>query len=183
MIAKLLFLPLLAAAASLAPVCGVSANSIQGARASIPQNAVSITRSEFEKEQAMSPSQLMDRWTPLVEKASHRFGVSVAWIQAVMRMESGGRTLQDDKRPIISDAGAMGIMQIMPETYREMRRQYGLGADPYNPHDNVMAGTAYLRWLYGKYGYPKMFAAYNAGPGALEAQFAGLRRLPDETRG
>ena len=130
----------------------------------------------------MSPAQLMDRWSPLIKEASHRFGVSEDWIRAVMRMESSGRTLLDDKRPITSDAGAMGIMQIMPDTYREMRRQYGLGANPYDPRDNVLAGTAYLRWLYGKYGYPELFAAYNAGPGTFEAQVAGARELPDETR-
>src|SRR5258706_8016527 len=124
----------------------------------------------------------MDRWAPFIKEASRRFGVAETWIKAVMRMESGGRTLLDDKRPITSDAGAMGIMQIMPATYQDMRRQYGLGADPYDPHDNVLAGTAYLRWLYGKYGYPKLFAAYNAGPGTLEAQLAGARRLPTETR-
>jgi hypothetical protein len=73
-------------------------------------------------------------------------------------------------------------MQVMPETYQEMRQQYGLGADPYDPRNNVLAGTAYLSWLYGKYGYPKLFAAYNAGPGTIEAQSAGTRKLPDETR-
>src|SRR5579864_3650894 len=70
----------------------------------------------------------------------------------------------------------------MPATYRDMRQQYGLGADPSDPHDNVLAGTAYLRWLYEKYGFPKMFAAYNAGPGTLEASQAADRNLPDETR-
>jgi hypothetical protein len=99
-----------------------------------------------------------------------------------MRLESGGRTALDDKKPITSHAGAMGIMQVMPGTYQDMRRQHGLGADPYDPHDNVLAGTAYLSWLYGKYGYPKLFAAYNAGPGTVEAQSAGARKLPDETR-
>jgi len=100
----------------------------------------------------------------------------------VIRMESGGRTMLEDGKPITSKAGAMGIMQIMPDTYQDMRREYGLGADPYNPHDNVLAGTAYLRWLYGKYGYPKLFAAYNAGPGTLESDLAGGRNLPNETR-
>jgi soluble lytic murein transglycosylase-like protein len=144
--------------------------------------AASASLSDFAKEQMMSPSQRIDRWTTFIKEASRRFGLSEEWIRAVMRMESGGKTLGDDKRPITSSAGAMGIMQIMPATYREMRQQYGLGADPYDPHDNVIAGTAYLRWLHDKYGYPKMFAAYNAGPGTLEAQFAGARNLPDETR-
>ena len=123
----------------------------------------------------------MGRWAPLISEASRRFGVAENWIKAVMRMESGGRTELDGK-PITSSAGAMGVMQVMPETYRAMRAQYNLGANPYDPRDNVLAGTAYLRWLYEKYGYPKMFAAYNAGPGTLEANLAGFRALPDETR-
>lgn len=130
----------------------------------------------------MSPAQLMGRWSLFIKEAARRFGVSEDWIRAVMRMESGGRTRLDDKRLIKSDAGAMGIMQIMPSTYEDMRQQYRLGADPYDPHDNVLAGAAYLRWLRSKYGYPQMFAAYNAGPGTLEAQFAGSRELPGETR-
>ena len=129
----------------------------------------------------MSLAQRMDRWAPQIKEASGRFGVAEAWIRAVIRMESGGRTLLDDK-PITSDAGAMGLMQLMPDTYRELQQQHGLGANPYDPRDNVLAGTAYLGWLHDRYGYPKMFAAYNAGPGTLEAQLAGARKLPRETR-
>jgi len=100
-----------------------------------------------------------------------------------MRMESGGHTTATNGAPIKSKAGAMGLMQLMPETYREMQQQYGLGKDPNDPHDNVIAGTAYLRSLYAKYGFPKMFAAYNAGPGTVNEQMAGRRELPQETRG
>jgi hypothetical protein len=99
-----------------------------------------------------------------------------------MRMESGGRTLSSPTQPITSKAGAMGIMQVMPATYREMQATHKLGADPYDPHDNVLAGTAYLRALYDSYGYPKLFAAYNAGPGTVDATAAGTRTLPQETR-
>jgi soluble lytic murein transglycosylase-like protein len=132
-------------------------------------------------EQALSGGELIERWEPFIEEAARRFAVSAEWIRAVIRMESGGRTLLDGK-PITSHAGAMGIMQLMPATYGEMRELHGLGADPHDPRDNVLAGTAYLRWLYEKYGYPKMFAAYNAGPGTLEQQLAGARSLPRETQ-
>jgi hypothetical protein len=186
MIAKLLYVPVLAVMGLLASSSAFPSSTLfnrtPAVSGSTIQPPVSGTPSEFDKEQAMSPAQLLERWAPLINEASHRFGVSQDWIRAVMRMESGGRTLLDDKRPITSDAGAMGIMQIMPDTYREMRRQYRLGANPYDPHDNVLAGTAYLRWLYGKYGYPELFAAYNAGPGTLESQFAGARNMPEETR-
>jgi hypothetical protein len=128
-----------------------------------------------------SVSDLVERWTPFVKEAARRFNIAEDWIMAVMRMESGGRTELAGK-PITSKAGAMGIMQMMPDTYKDMRNQYGLGSDPYDPHDNVLAAAAYLKWLHGKYGYPKMFAAYNAGPGTLEAQMAGKGKLPAETQ-
>jgi hypothetical protein len=76
----------------------------------------------------------------------------------------------------------MGLMQVMPETYKEMRAQYGLGKNAYNPRDNVLAGAAYLRFLYKRYGYPAMFAAYNDGPGNLEDHLYRGRALPAETR-
>jgi soluble lytic murein transglycosylase-like protein len=174
MLRKFLYLPVLA----MAGLFAASGNTIASP---IPAGPVP-TLSELAKEKAMSTSQLVDRWSSLVKDASHRFGIAEDWIRAVIRMESGGRTLQDDNRPITSDAGAMGIMQIMPQTYKEMRQHYGLGANPYDPHDNVLAGTAYLSWLYGKYGYPKMFAAYNAGPGTFETRTANARELPNETR-
>ncbi|HMI95608.1 MAG TPA: lytic transglycosylase domain-containing protein [Micropepsaceae bacterium] len=172
-IVKLLYLPVLAGS-----LFAFSNGAFSSPIAAVASKAQSV----LEKEQALSPTQLIDRWTPFIKEASRRFGVAEAWIKAVIRMESGGRTQLDDKKPITSSAGAMGIMQVMPETYQDMRQQYGLGADPYDPHNNVLAGTAYLSWLYGKYGYPKMFAAYNAGPGTVEAQAAGARKLPDETR-
>ncbi|MGH6828104.1 MAG: lytic transglycosylase domain-containing protein, partial [Rhizomicrobium sp.] len=101
----------------------------------------------------------------------------------VMRQESGGRTVLADDSPIVSSAGAIGVMQIMPRTYREMAAQYGLGTDPFDPHDNIYAGAAYLNWLHHKYGYPAMFAAYNAGPGAIEDHLLRGLPLPVETRG
>jgi soluble lytic murein transglycosylase-like protein len=137
--------------------------------------------SAFQQEEAMSFGQRMRRWTPLIAQASKRFGVPPSWIRAVMQAESGGRTMLEGK-PIVSDAGAMGLMQLMPSTYRDMRIQYGFGRDPFDPHDNIFAGTAYLRWLRGKYGYPTMFAAYNDGPGNLEEKLKTGGLLPAETR-
>ena len=99
-----------------------------------------------------------------------------------MRAESGGQTLLDG-RPITSRAGAMGLMQVMPETYEEMRLQLGLGGDPYDPHDNVLAGAAYLREMYDRYGYPGFLAAYNAGPERYDDYLIRGRALPQETLG
>ncbi len=80
-----------------------------------------------------------------------------------------------------SVAGAMGLMQIMPSTYEDMRRQNNLGANPFDPHDNILAGAAYLRFLRGKYPYPTLFAAYNDGPGHLDERLRSGGLLPPET--
>jgi hypothetical protein len=145
------------------------------------QRAAPPPDTAFTREAAMSPQALVMRWEPLVTEASRRLDVPPDWIRAVIRMESGGRTLMGENLPITSDMGAMGIMQVLPQTYEDMRLEYRLGADPYDPHDNVIAGTAYLKWLYGKYGNPGMFAAYNDGPGNLDAFLTQNRPLPDET--
>lgn len=138
--------------------------------------------SAFQKEQAMSFAQMMKRWDPVIAAASKRFDVPQAWVRAVIRAESGGRTMLAENLPMTSTEGAMGLMQLMPQTYDDMRRQFALGKDPYDPHDNIFAGTAYLRFLHGKYGYPQMFAAYNDGPGHLDQRMASGGLLPLETR-
>ena len=122
----------------------------------------------------------VDRWASYIGEASARFGVPEAWIRRVMGAESGGRTLLNG-RPIVSRAGAMGLMQLMPGTWQEMRALLGLGADPYDPHDNILAGAAYLRAMYDRFGYPGVFAAYNAGPARYSAWLTAGRRLPSET--
>jgi hypothetical protein len=81
----------------------------------------------------------------------------------------------------VSPKGAMGLMQIMPETWTTLRLHYRLGADPYDPHDNITAGTAYLRGLHDRYGDVGFLAAYNAGPGRYEDHLATGRSLPAET--
>jgi soluble lytic murein transglycosylase-like protein len=121
------------------------------------------------------------RWAAEVAEASSQFGIPAEWIRRVMRIESGGRTARRGQ-PLVSPAGAMGLMQLMPGTWRDMRAMLRLGSDPFDPHDNVLAGTAYLRLMYDRFGYPGLFAAYNAGPGRYGAFLAGGRPLPQETR-
>jgi soluble lytic murein transglycosylase-like protein len=122
----------------------------------------------------------MDRWSAYVAEASARFGIPEAWIRRVMRAERGGRTTSGG-RPLVSRAGAMGLMQLMPGTWLEMRARLGLGRDPHEPRDNILAGTAYLRAMYDRFGYPGLFAAYNAGPGRYAEHLRSGRRLPAET--
>jgi soluble lytic murein transglycosylase-like protein len=147
-----------------------------------PKKPVKTVPSEFDREQAMSHRQLIARWDPDIAQASKRFAVPQTWIRAVLQAESGGRTLLGPNQPIKSSAGALGLMQLMPSTYDDMRKAYRLGPDPFDPQDNITAGTAYLHWLYGKYGYPEMFAAYNDGPGNLEQRLLDEKLLPLETR-
>lgn len=127
-----------------------------------------------------SGRQLVERWSDHIEAASLRFGIPETWIRRVMRAESGGRTMLGG-RPITSSAGAMGLMQLMPATWQEMRARYALGSDPHHPRDNILAGTAYLRNLYDEFGHPGLFAAYHAGPARYAGHLAGRRLLPAET--
>ncbi|MEH2595099.1 soluble lytic murein transglycosylase-like protein [Bradyrhizobium sp. AZCC 1577] len=110
-----------------------------------------------------------------VDEASKRFAIPVSWIGSVINIESAGEVQAR------SPKGAMGLMQIMPATWAELRQRYDLGNDPYNPRDNILAGTAYLRELLDRYGSPGVFVAYNAGPARYEEHLAG-GPLPDETR-
>lgn len=119
-------------------------------------------------------------WRPYITEASLRFGVPTAWIERVMQAESRGQTTLGG-RPIRSHAGAIGLMQLMPRTWDAMRRALGLGANPDDPRDNILAGTFYLRLMYDRFGYPGLFGAYNAGPGRYGAHLATGIALPGET--
>ncbi len=111
-----------------------------------------------------------------ITEAAQRSGIPASWIRAVMQAESGG-----DARAV-SPKGAMGLMQIMPETWATLRLRYGLGVDPFDPHDNIIAGAAYLRELHDRYGSPGFLAAYNAGPTRYEDHVATGQPLPAATR-
>jgi len=124
---------------------------------------------------------LTDRWRPLIEEASVRFGVPSAWIERVMHAESGGRTTRGGVA-IRSPTGAIGLMQLMPGTWADMRAALHLGADPDDPRDNILAGTFYLRQMYDRFGYPGLFAAYNTGPARYADHLATHAPLPAETR-
>lgn len=110
-----------------------------------------------------------------IAEAAQRFDLPAAWIRAVLAAESNGDP------HAVSPKGAMGLMQVMPETWSDLRFRHRLGSDPYDPHDNIIAGAAYIRLLYDRYGSPGWIAAYNAGPGRYEASLKG-RQLPPETR-
>lgn len=140
------------------------------------QNVRSPATSSPQMRSSTPPGPPGDPWGPWIREASARFDVPEAWIREVMRQESGGRP------GVTSSAGAMGLMQVMPATYRELQARHGLGNDPYHPYDSLMAGTAYIRQMYDLFGSPAFLAAYNAGPGRLEGFLYNRRGLPAETR-
>lgn len=112
-----------------------------------------------------------------IAEASLRFGIPADWIRAVLAVESAGNI------GAISSVGAMGLMQVMPETWAELRLRHRLGNDPFDPRDNILAGTAYLREMFDRYGeIGAMLAAYNAGPGRMDAFLLSDQVLPAETR-
>jgi soluble lytic murein transglycosylase-like protein len=119
--------------------------------------------------------QSIDRFADFVAEASTRFTVPVRWIRAVIQIESAG------DEHTISSRGAMGLMQLMPDTWGELSARYGLGLDPFDPRGNILAGTAYLKELYDRFGSAGFLAAYHAGPARYEQHLATGQPLPPET--
>ncbi|NRP74550.1 Soluble lytic murein transglycosylase [Ensifer psoraleae] len=117
-----------------------------------------------------------DAYAAHINEAARRFAIPTSWIRAVMRVESAAEV------HALSHSGAMGLMQIMPETWTELRNRYRLGNDPFDPHDNILAGAAYLKEMHDRYGAPGFLAAYNAGPARYDEYLASGRALPEETR-
>lgn len=106
----------------------------------------------------------------VVSRASRRYGVEVGLIKAVIKAESNFNP------NAVSRVGARGLMQLMPATAR------GLGVtDSFDPEQNVMAGTKFLRDLLARYdgNVDKALAAYNWGPGNVDRK---PHLLPRETR-
>ncbi|WP_374394969.1 lytic transglycosylase domain-containing protein [Sphingopyxis sp.] len=125
---------------------------------------------------ASAPAAAAHPYAAHVAEASQRFGIPEVWIWRVMHAESRGRARA------VSSAGAMGLMQIMPATWSMLTARHRLGSDAFDVRGNILAGAAYLRAMWDRYGDVRlMLAAYNAGPGRADAYAAGRRGLPAET--
>ena len=125
--------------------------------------------------QTASLPQSIDRLAKFIDEASDRFALPARWIRAVIQIESGG------DEHAISPRGAMGLMQLMPGTWVELSVRYGLGLDPFDPRDNILAGTAYLREMHDRFGSAGFLAAYHAGPSRYEQHLATGQPLPPDT--
>jgi len=97
----------------------------------------------------------------IIAAAAQKHQISPAFVKSIIAAESGF------SQAAVSPKGAVGLMQLMPETAREF------GADPAVPEQNIDAGAHYLSWLLQRYAgkrdaLKRAIAAYNAGPGAVE---------------
>ena len=137
--------------------------------------AVSFSFPAHAESAGAGPAQSADPWQSFIDEAASRFSVPASWIRAVIRIESNGNP------KAVSPKGAVGLMQLMPDTYTELRLRYGLGDDPKDPHDNIIAGAAYLHDMHERFGREGFIAAYNAGPRRYEDHLAIGQPLPAET--
>ena len=110
------------------------------------------------------------RYTTLINTAARRYNLVPELIQAIITVESGYNPFA------ISDKGAMGLMQLMPETAREMNV-----ASPFEPEDNIMGGSRYLRKLHDLFAgdLRLVLAAYNAGPNRVVENGHRVPRIPE----
>jgi transglycosylase-like protein with SLT domain len=160
--------------ASLCPTRAPAVGRVIFVEAARPSIAQSPTASSIGDQP--NPPPAIRRWRPFIAEASSRFGVPELSIRAVMAAESAGETILDG-RPITSAAGAMGRMQVMPATYAELRLRLELGADTYDPRDNILAGTEYLRAI-RSIRLSGLFRRLQRRPGPFRGLFAAQRSPP-----
>jgi soluble lytic murein transglycosylase len=110
-------------------------------------------------------SNITDRYDDLITEASKKHGVSFSLLKALIKIES------DFNPRAISSAGAKGLMQIMPENIMALNIK-----DPFDPLENIMGGTRYLKKLIRRFDgkLPMALAAYNAGPSIVDR----YKRIP-----
>jgi soluble lytic murein transglycosylase len=121
-----------------------------------------------EKPDRSRNSDVTRRYDQIITEAAKRHGVSFSLLKAMIKIES------DFNPRAISKAGAMGLMQIMPDNIKELKIK-----DPFDPRENIMGGTRYLKQMIDRFNgkLPLALAAYNAGPNIVER----YQRIPPFT--
>jgi len=155
---------------------------------SIPSQVASMIPQSYERAKAATqPSSVSEtaeikrrgnhKYEDMVIKEATRQGVDPKLAVHVLYKETGNLKDPENAR---SKAGALGVMQLMPGTAKE------LGVNPLDPMENIQGGISYLKKMYAKYQDPSLAAAaYNAGPGRVDRALkseGGLGNLPRETR-
>lgn len=113
----------------------------------------------------------VQRWEPLVGSIAQRYGLDTEFILRIIEAESGGNP------NAVSPKGAIGLMQLMPDTARALGVQ-----NPYDPVQNIEGGVRYLRHLLDRFGDRRLaLAAYNAGPGNVQ-RYGGVPPFPETIR-
>ncbi len=107
--------------------------------------------------------------SPVIKKAAMNYGLDPALVRAIIQAESGGNP------HAVSSKGALGLMQLMPNTARELDVK-----NPLDPASNIRGGVKYLRSMIDRFGGDLLLAlaAYNAGPGTIE-RYNGLPPYPE----
>lgn len=146
--------------------CGIAAAASLASLASVPARAAGTDPTGASSSAACAPH---------AAEAAARSALPANVILRVMHVESRGRP------NAISPKGAMGCMQIMPATWRDLTARHGLGGDPWNARLNMIGGALYLAELARQFGFPGAYAAYNAGPARYARHVRGTARLPAET--
>lgn len=155
---------------------------------SIPSKVAEMIPQSYERAKAATqPSSVSEtaeikrrgnhKYEDMVIKEATRQGVDPKLAVHVLYKETGNLKDPENAR---SKAGALGVMQLMPGTAKE------LGVNPLDPMENIQGGISYLKKMYTKYQDPVLAAAaYNAGPGRVDRALkseGGLGNLPRETR-
>ncbi len=112
-----------------------------------------------EKSARIKARSIFRAYDSIIQKAQAKYGIEFSLIKAVIQAESGFNPRA------VSKKGAKGLMQIMPDNYKTLSV-----SDPFDPSQNIMGGTRYLKRLLNRYDdkLPLALAAYNAGPEAVD---------------
>ncbi|GIV08877.1 MAG: hypothetical protein KatS3mg019_0968 [Fimbriimonadales bacterium] len=113
----------------------------------------------------------VQEWQSVVAPIAARYNIDTEFILRVIEAESGGDP------HAVSPKGAMGLMQLMPDTARAL----GV-SDPFDPAQNIEGGVRYLSHLMERFGDPRLaLAAYNAGPSNVQ-RYGGVPPFPETQR-